>query len=387
MNERIVDSKIDFKYLPGELNFVDKLLQWSMRPRLYELIRYGTLRGPVIVEFDPTTVCNFNCPDCINMGILNKGEIHTERVLELIDEFHNSGVKGIIFIGGGEPLEHKGMPKPIIYAHKLGMAVGLTTNGSLIHRHLNVISECVQWTRVSVDAATQSTFSLFRPSNINDSFAKVIYNIEQLAKIRQGKVGYSFLLIERRCNRKTITNCNELLEAATLAKNIGCDYFEFKPSVDESHQLIPLSLDIKTLLREQIDDLKNLEKDNFRIIYPKSIEHLLKATSPNQPKSYTTCPTLELRTVVTPSGIYPCPYKRGNQNNLIADPNVRFDGFWLSKERINKTKKINPSIDCLFYCIRHDVNLLINSLSKLYREGVDYVQYLDESQVYDDIFI
>lgn len=372
---------------PGELDFVDKLLQPEARSRVEELVKKGRTRGPFIVEFDPTTVCNFACPECISIGLLNKGQINPNRVIELINEFSIAGVRGIIFIGGGEPLAHSSMPQPIIHAHKLGMSVGLTTNGSLVDRYIDTIAECIKWTRFSVDAATEPTFNTFRPSHIKNAFSKVISNIERLAKVKKGKIGYSFLLLERSDHDKVLTNCHELLEAAKLAKNIGCDYFEFKPSVDAHHHLIPLSQPMKAMLAQQMKLLGNLETANFRIIYPKSIEHLFTSKSPDQPKSYTSCPTIELRTVVTSKGIYPCPYKRGSEHNLMGSPDIKFDEYWVSTERIAKAREVNPKVDCTFFCIRHEMNDFLNNLSSAYIEGIDLLKDLMEIQVEDDIFI
>src|SRR3712207_9498129 len=90
-----------------ELNFVEKLRQPTVSARIIELVANGRTRGPLVVEFDPTTACNFKCPECISLGLLNRGQISNDRVIELINEFHEVGVKGIIFIGGGEPLAHK----------------------------------------------------------------------------------------------------------------------------------------------------------------------------------------------------------------------------------------------------------------------------------------
>src|SRR5438046_1113950 len=106
------------------LDFVTKLLQPTAKPRVAEYVQTRTTNGPLIVEFDPTTTCNFSCPECISSGLLNKGQIAPGRTLELISEFQRAGVKGIIFIGGGEPLAHTGMPQPIVHAHELSLQVG-----------------------------------------------------------------------------------------------------------------------------------------------------------------------------------------------------------------------------------------------------------------------
>ena len=369
------------------LSFIDKMLQPEVRPRVQQYIEHRKTSGPLVVEFDPTTACNFECPECISFDLLNKGQIEASRTLDMLEEFQRSGVKGIIFIGGGEPLAHKGMPEPIVKAHELGMSVGLTTNGSLINRYLDAVAEHVAWTRVSVDAANQDTFSVFRPSRIPNSFSRVTENIHALAQQKRGILGYSFLLMERSlANGQTVTNCHEVYAAAALARELGCDYFEYKPIVDADHNLIPFSDEVRGSLSDQFHTLPELNTDTFKVIAPKSIDHLLHGITSDQPKKYTTCPTLELRTVVTPKGIYPCPYKRGHESEKIGGPNVVFDEYWQSEERVERTKAINPSTDCLFYCIRHQPNVLLHMLAEAHVEGMELLPYMIETDL-GDIFI
>lgn len=370
------------------LNFTSKMLQPNILPRIEEYIEKRTSSGPLIVELDPTTTCNFQCPECISADLLNKDGIEDERLMKLIDEFHNTGVKGIIFIGGGEPLAHKLMPEPIVKAHELGMSVGLTTNGSLINRHIDEIAECVSWTRVSVDAGTSDTFSRIRPSHIPNSFSKVTGNIESLAKVKKGLLGYSFLLVERGLSGgEYFTNASELFAAAKLAKNLGCDYFEYKPAVDMGHNLIPLSENLKSSLQNQTPLMEALNSDQFQVIFPKSVDHLLSSKTPDQPKNYQTCPSVELRTVVTPNGIYPCPYKRGYENQKLGTIDPNFKEYWNSPDRIDKAKSINPSVSCPFYCIRHEPNQLLNLLANGHEQGIDLLPYMIQTPQTDDIFI
>lgn len=370
------------------LGFVDKTLQPLARPRVAEYVEKRRTSGPLIVEFDPTTSCNFHCPECISAGLLNQGQIAKDRLPNLIDELQKAGVKGVIFIGGGEPLAHTSMPDPIIQANNLGMSVGLTTNGSLIDKYLSAIAEHVSWTRVSVDAGTEETFSRFRPSGILKAFDKVIGNMEQLSRIKTGLLGYSFLMMERNRNDESQreTNCNEIIDAAVIAKDIGCDYFEFKPMVDEHHNLVSFSDATKRSLEKQLPRLNDLNTDSFKVIFPQSIPHLLDLTSPDQPKDYETCPTLELRTVVNPKGIYACPYKRGYEDAKIGEIDIPFDDFWKTDERFRNAQKVNPSKDCKFFCIRDQTNVLLHTLAAANEKGINLLPYMVQT-VGQDIFL
>lgn len=382
-------DKVRFDYLR-------KLFRAEFRDSLRAFVA-GELNAPLLIEFDPTTACNYSCPECISADLLNQEHIPAERIDSLMHEFARAGVQGIIFIGGGEPLAHKCMPTPIQQAHSLGIAVGLTTNGSLIGRHLAVLAECVSWTRVSMDAATEQTYSTFRPNKIKDSFGKVIRSMEELAKRKTGALGYSFLIMQRTpvtvaveglpiCG-SNITNAHEIYAAARLAKEIGCDYFEYKPMVDSGHYLLPFDAELRMVIDEQHRRCLELQDDTFEIIAPKSIEYLRTTDNPIQPKAYAHCPAMELRTLVTPSGIYPCPYHRGRtEKRLGTVEDGPFDEFWQSEARKAAMSKTDPRRDCGFYCIRHDTNVALEAIQNLHRAGIPMLEYIESTSGIDDPF-
>lgn len=371
----------------GVLNFEAKLFQPSHKPAISSYVQTRRTDGPLVVELDPTTACNMSCPECISADLLNQDSIGTQRLTELIDEFAEIGVKGVVFIGGGEPLAHKSMPQPIIQCRQRGMSVGITTNGTLIDRHLDAIAEHANWTRVSLDGGTQDTFSRFRPSKIRDSFSRILRSMECLSKQKVGILGVSYLVMERLGpdGRAITSNVEEVYAAAHIAKEVGCDYFEWKPMVDMAHELVPLSESARNSLLMQKERMAELSDDSFAIIAPESMPLLLKGKSSRQPKTYTKCPTLELRTVVTPSGIYACPYKRGHPKARLGDVGVPFSDFWQSNKRREAADSINPSQHCGFFCIKDSMNQLLLAIASSYDEGVDLLPFMTSSS--SDVFI
>ena len=105
------------------------------------------------------------------------------------------------------------------------------------------------------------------------------------------------------------------------------------------------------------------------------LKHLLNEEQMEQPKSYTHCPVAELRTLITPSGVYVCPYKRGDNNYIIGD--LKFNSLkdiWFSKKRRELMSKLNPQKHCAMHCIRNDSNKkIINILN-----GEDETENMDE---------
>jgi MoaA/NifB/PqqE/SkfB family radical SAM enzyme len=92
----------------SRLNLLAKLRQDSIWPSVTRVANGERLRGPLVVDFDPTTFCDLGCPECISAGLLNQTRFSRERLIGLSEEFIRAGVKAAVLIGGGEPLAHPG---------------------------------------------------------------------------------------------------------------------------------------------------------------------------------------------------------------------------------------------------------------------------------------
>lgn len=346
----------------GRLDLSAKLYQKFLRQHLEKLARNEPLRSPVVVDLDPTTFCDLACPECISGKLLNRGRFSPERLERLASELVDAGVHAVILIGGGEPLAHQATSRVIEILGTAGVAIGVVTNGTLIGRHLDVLARYATWVRVSMDAGTSATYRQFRPDRAGRSkFDRVIENMTLLARAKSGALGYSYLLITRWDDhgRARQTNVSEIADAARLAKQIGCDYFEVKSSFDENHFVEAHPLDVREELANQLAQLDELRTEHFDVVYSSTLTSLLGNVGAEQPKSYTTCKTAELRTLVTSEGVYVCAYHRGNELMRIGDVvDTPFDQMWQSADRTT----VNPSVDCRFNCARHPSNLILNEL-------------------------
>ncbi len=373
-----------------KMNLVSKLYQRSVIKKIYSSNFSEGTSSPFVVELDPTTVCDLACPGCISGDLLNQKNTEdrgfsVEKLNSLCDEFIEMGVKAVILIGGGEPLAH---PSTIKIIEKLGknkIEIGLTTNGTLMGRYLDIISKYVSWTRVSVDAGTDEMFLKLRPTRNNKSkFNIVIENMRNLAKIKKGKLGYSFLIrtkadgmIENPAGKEIglveVTNINEILKAAKLAKEIGCDYFELKPSYDDYHQLVLHSEEDMDLAKSELAKARLIENTNFKVLESIMLESSLSREKiGKQDKNYKSCLSAEMRTLVTPSGCYVCPYFRGSDDKKIGDARYsNFKDIW-NQSRKSVTEKLDPSVDCKnLHCIRHKTNQELNRIINGKRTEID----------------
>lgn len=341
------------------LDLTSKIYQMSTWPAVHAVAQGEKLESPLVVDLDPTTFCDLACPECISGRLLNNGRFTKARLAELAQELVDAGVQAAILIGGGEPLAHPGTRDVIRILGEHNVAVGIVTNGTMLDRHLDVIAPYVSWVRVSVDAGSTETFKIFRPNKQGESeFAKVIENMRSLAAVKSGQLGYSFLVMTRpeRDGAEAQSNHHEIFKAAELAKSIGCNYFELKTMFDDDHFVVDLPATTLEDIRKQLAAARLLEDETFEVVCSSTYLSLEAGASSVQVKPYTSCRVAELRTLITPTGVYVCSYHRGNPLAMLGDPVTQnFQTIWQTSPR----SIVDPSRDCAFHCARHQTNLAI----------------------------
>lgn len=130
-------------------------------------------------RFHLTKACQLECVHCYSESsprVDRKGELSTERWIELVDTFASNGGERILF-SGGEALIHKGAPAILRAARKAGLHVTLFTNGLLVPRHLAVIQETVDEVQVSLDGPDAASNDPIRGEG---TYAKIVRAVDCL---------------------------------------------------------------------------------------------------------------------------------------------------------------------------------------------------------------
>lgn len=367
-----------------EMNIMSKLHQDFVVKKIKETNWTEGTTGPLVVELDTTEVCNLACPGCISEDLVeNKTSFSRDRLLEIGKELYELGVKAVILIGGGEPLAHPAVGELIDYLGKNDIHVGITTNGFFLDQYMDTIAKYSSWTRVSIDAATAQTFDQLRPSKDGKSkFEYIVNNMRKLARVKMGKLGFSYLIRTEADGFGIQSNIQEIYDAAVLARDIGCDYFEVKPSYSyaggQNHALVKHDALRMEEAKREISRLNELETDTFKIMKAINLEDSLNCVEKKQEKSYHFCPMGHLRTLVCPSGVYVCPYWRGKDNFRFGDAKQSsMKEIWDGDLRKKVMQYTDPEVVCNFHCLRHQSNLdVIDMISKNF-EDIDIVNEYD----------
>lgn len=363
------------------MNIVSKLHQ----PFVVDRIKGDDYhKGPLVVELDTTEVCNLACPGCISEDLVsNASSFSNDRLLEIAEELYEIGVKAVVLIGGGEPMAHPKVGELIEYFGTHDIHVGITTNGYFIPKYLDLVAEYASWTRVSMDAATKETFDKLRPAKDGSSkFDYIVQGMRDLGKVKKGKMGFSFLIRTEADGFGIESNIHEIYDAAILARDLGCDYFEVKPSYayagGRPHALVVHSKERMKEARTEIDRLKDLDTDTFKVITAINLENSLNCVQSEQTKDYHVCPSAQMRTLICPSGVYVCPYWRGKEPFRVG--NARDDSFkdiWNSERRKQVMTMLDPSKVCDFHCLRNETNIEILNLQGMNKEEIELVDEYD----------
>lgn len=162
-----------------ETSKYDRLVQW----------RNGETPGPWTISFYPTYRCNIECRICwkrqFEEPLTAKEELPSERLLEMVDEAAEMGVREWIIGGGGELMLRSNaviaMLEKIRSRHMNGM---IQTNGTRwTEEHLQALVD-MQWhsVTVSLDGPTREINDAVR---IEENFDRSIETIRRLQEIKR----------------------------------------------------------------------------------------------------------------------------------------------------------------------------------------------------------
>ena len=168
--EKLKHKEHDFSSKLRQHSVIERLKQyiiWRRNIETFDADHALAKIGPISINLDLTSACNFACPHCVDSNIINTGEsLKLEEIKRSLDTLKARGLLSVILLGGGEPTLHKDFGEIVNYIKGMGLQLGIVTNGSKLGR-IEKIAHTLEkhdWVRLSLDAASQETFTkLHRP--------------------------------------------------------------------------------------------------------------------------------------------------------------------------------------------------------------------------------
>ena len=311
----------------------------------------GKPKSPIIVNFDLTNLCNYNCRFCMFGGRKRadpSGEeflqqnAHLEKgyALTLPKIWAKWGVRAICLAGGGEPSLHPDCQEFIKESKRYELQLGFITNGYLVNNEewWKTVAKNCKFVGFSIDAGTKKDYEKVKGVS-GEQFNTIIDNLKGIAAAKKKyktnlQIGYKFLLDQY--------NQNSIYKAIVLASKIGINHFQFRPAIDD----YKYSEDELKNIWNQIEKGQKLERDDFKVI---GVQHKFN-NDLSKKHCFSKCRANMLTTTWCADGwLYLCTDTRGCKWSRLVkhypDP-MKAIKFWGSKKHFDIVNKIDFHKDC-----------------------------------------
>ncbi len=333
-----------------------KLLQHL--PLVSEWLKCGTSM-PITVEISPSSRCNHRCLMCgyDHLGH-SRGEMPGDTLVRVSRELAESGVKGLVFAGDGEPFLNSSLIEAMTQARESGADVAASSNGVLIREdQMSTLVDHLTWFRFSVNGAGDSYAGVHGCHR--NQYEMVLANIETMVNVKSRSkslmtIGVQMVLLPE--------NIKDAMELAKTVKEIGVDYFVMKPFYFNRNN--SYGHDFSLQYNEYLDFYREIEMLSTKEFYCK----MRLETSENKMRNYSKCLGWPFILYVRTDGeLMPCLAYQGDEMlSLGSLVSHSFSDLWTraNKKRIcEKMEKIDVQA-CQPNCRHHNINQFLWEISR-----------------------
>lgn len=328
--------------------------------------------APLHIRIKPTNRCNHNCSYCayrvsnlqLGKDMSVRDEIPRDKMMEILDDIIEMGVKAITFSGGGEPFSYKHLAEAARKLSASPVKFAALTNGSLLDGEAaEIFAHNATWIRVSMDGWDDASYSGYR-GVAKGEFGKVLNNLKNF-KNKRGKCYLGVCIIVDK------DNAPHIHELAGKLTDAGVNSIKFAPCIvsnsgkENNDYHTKITVRVKKEISRSIRDFKEKGVEIFDS-YHGQLESF--------EKEYRWCPYLQILPVIGADlNIYPCQDKAYNlDEGLIGSiKDKRFKDFWFSGKE--KFFRIDPSAHCNHHCVANDKNKLIFDYLNMDMEHSNFV--------------
>lgn len=262
---------------------------------------------PLYCSVSLTQICNHRCIFCVYDSLKReKIFLDKDRILAIIKELGEGGLKALFFSGEGEPLLHPDVSDIINESKSYGIECALNTNGFYLTKAMSgAIINDLSFVRVSMNGCTPENYMKIHRASLN-SYNKVLDNLAHAVEIKK----------KRNCKVTIGVQCiilNENIKSIHLLakdlKSIGVDYLAFKPflPIDTTEYRTNLNLTNKEVF-EYLEKCEKIGDESFRVIVR------WKSISKYEKRTYDKCLSLPFMIEIDSKGdVYPCGVLLGNE--------------------------------------------------------------------------
>ncbi len=338
-------------------------LKLLLHPEKLKSFLEDKITSPIYIRIKPTNKCNHNCEFCSYNPVtgdlavrdeLNRtDEIPREKMLEILDDLKDIGVKAITYSGGGEPLIYPHISEIMQKTLDCGINLSIITNGQELNGKKAELLSHANWVRISSDASDAESFSKIRKVP-KDYFYKLASNIENFAKIKNPKceLGINFVVHKN--------NSNQVYRSVEHFKDLGCNHVKITPmwisNFREYHESIS-----ESVLEQTVKAREDFQDENFNVY--DTYKGDFSGTSVSE-RNYNRCYIMQTVPVIAANRkVYFCHDKAYASDGILGSiKDKSFKDLWFSKEAAEIFRKFDPKEKCRHHCANDSKNTLINGL-------------------------
>lgn len=327
---------------------------------------------PLQIRIKPTNVCAHNCWYCayradnlqLGKDMRESDCIPIEKMMEIVDDIVEMGVKSITFSGGGDPFHYPYLLKTVRKLSQTPVKFAALTHGARLEGEIaEIFAHNATWLRISTDGWDDDSYSLYRRVPKGE-FTKVMNNMKNFKKLG-GKCYLGVVLV---VDKKNASHIHDFIERL---KNADIESVKVSPCIvsNKGRENNEYHRPIFNLAKEQIaKSIKDFADKKFEVF------DQYHALDEKFEKDYEWCPYLQNVPVIGADlNVYACHDKAYNLDNglLGSIRNQRFKDLWFSDKA--KFFEINPSHDCNHHCVVNANNKLILEYLDADREHLEFV--------------
>ncbi len=339
---------------------LDRVSQWQAGERV----------APLHVDMGISAGCNMACTYCYGViqgrtgfGTDIKGRFNMPEaaILRFFRDAKDIGIRSIALIGEGENTLNPALCRSVDYAKRIGLDLGLATNGIRIPRdpvELESLLTGLTWLRINISAGTKEAFEKIHQV---PQYDRVLDNIDRMVKAKK-KYGYPCTIGLQMVMTKE--NFDQVVPLAELGNQLDADYFVIKPCSDTS------DYKLDSPKEEYIDnwgvfmEAKKFSKPGYEVI-PK----VVKLGNLGH-KDYNVCFGTQFLIAVSGTGnVFPCghwfdvrqeEFLMGNIIEQSFKEIFESERYWEVQQRV---QAVNVNKDCESNCRQHYLNRFLSNLN------------------------
>ena len=320
------------------------------------------ITAPIYSRIKPTNRCDHHCSFCayvpdnecsVSETINMRDEIPRSKLLEILSDFKDMGVKGVIYSGGGEPLIYPPILEMMRKTLDSKIDLSIITNGQRLNGEKAEILNEAEWVRVSISENDAKLFSETR--KVPESwFHKVINNIERFSKTKNPdcELGVNYVVHQ--------DNFDRVYDSVKFFMNLGVNHIKFTPvggpNFKEYHK------SIKENVLSQIEKARTDFSTSDFTVYD-TYENDFNLTGLNE-RTYSHCHFMQVVPVIgADSCVYFCHDKTYNTKGILGSlKDKSFKNLWFSEEAAKIFRDFDPRISCRHHCTYDARNILTGKI-------------------------